>query len=436
MSLPPLETLTLSDTPDISTPRDRLTTLPPELFDHINSFIYNSFPSLYSPYPGPYLGAVSRAFLHNARTHHFGEIFLGDQVALRKYVAAITGYRTTARCTTRVEIDFSDGPEDDGHVPDEDIVMFLARLVSLTHLEVKAFQRFSKIVANPPQGFRPLPKLESLFLIDEFYDWRNPLDPQHWGSLYRYPSLVTFNLSCKLRNADNIVPHESVLVPRPNPSITDFHLSGYYLGENASLPALFDHFPNAAFLTFIEKSTIPELVVEFLKKITRPERVFHLSILGLSHWQSDFPPSLERFTNLGSITLGTGTWQSPKLTDTLLGFKHLESVCLGDVPDDQELLRFVQNAPTLDYFAFNNNFRGPEPGFPPPLTLEDQLEQGWTEVFTPEGVLEAARVAQERGVKVTGETVGFAQDVVEEKLRRDEMLKRLRAVSDAEPGGL
>ncbi|GAA5825182.1 hypothetical protein JCM5353_002253 [Sporobolomyces roseus] len=378
MSLPSLETLSISDSPPPSPPRDRLTTLPPELFDQISSDVYTPDYSLRYPY----LAGVSQAFVHQARRNLFSRIFIRDQANLKKLIT---------RCRLR---------------SDEDLFTFLSELVSLKYLEVKAFQRLSKIVANPPSWLQPLPNLRSLFLIDAFSDWRNPFDFQHWTSLSRYPHLTSFSLSHK---RPGYVPPPRFPEKRspfpPNTSITTIYLAGW-LHRNAAISDLLEHLPNLGIVMYKEKSLFPENNVGFLDDIPHPERLEHLTVSELEDWDEGLPAALRRFQGLDSLTLATGTWQSPEITDVLISLPKLESLYLGDTPNIDEVIRFMAHSTSLKSIRFNNLSEPEEP-----LALPDQFGDGWTDEFTPEGVVEAIRTAIAKGISIGGGAVDMAYKI-------------------------
>ena len=404
MSLPPLETLRISDSPSSPPlpPRDRLTTLPPELFDHISSHIYTSNYSLLNPY----LAGVSRAFVHQARRNLFASTFIHDQPNLRKLIRAIGESRETAEYIERVQFDLTDAYSDDGDVPDEDLFTFLSDLVSVEDFEVKAFQRLSKIVANPPTWLRPLPKLKNLFLIDGFPDWRNPFDPQHWTSLVRYPNLDSFCLSGKRRvYLDPPRFPEKRPSFSPNSSISSIHLAGF-LHENAAIPDLFNLFSNVVRVTFKEKTRLAENVVGFLNNIPHPERLEHLTIDSIDYWDEGLPAALRRFQGLDSLTLAQGTWQSTEMTDALISLPKLEMFHLSDTANIDEVIRFMKNSKSLWYISINNLDEPEEP-----LALPDQFGEGWTDDFTPEGVVEAIRTAIAKGITIGGTSVDMAYKI-------------------------
>lgn len=402
MSLPSLETLSISDSPPSSPPRDRLTTLPPELFDHISSHVYTPDYSLRYPY----LAGVSRAFVHQARRNLFSRVFIRDQANLRKLICAIGDSRETAECIERVDIDFTDAQPDVGYVPDEDLFTFLSELVSLKYLEVKAFQRLSKTVADPPSWLQPLPNLRSLFLIDAFSDWRKPFDFQHWTSLSRYPHLSSFSLSHK---RPGYVPPPRFPEKRspfpPNTSITTIYLAGW-LHRNAAILDLLEHLPNLGIVMYKEKSLFPENNVGFLNDIPHPERLEHLTVSELEDWDEGLPAALRRFQGLDSLTLATGTWQSPEITDVLISLPKLESVYLGDTPNIDEVIRFMAHSTSLKSIRFNNLSEPEEP-----LALPDQFGDGWTDEFTPEGVVEAIRTGIAKGISIGGDAVDMAYKI-------------------------
>ncbi|GAA5883474.1 hypothetical protein JCM16303_003817 [Sporobolomyces ruberrimus] len=405
--------------------RDRLTTLPPELFALVESFIYPSCTA--RTYPGPYLGAVSRAFLHTARKHHFTDVWIPDYDSFGKFVAAIVGSRETAVHPLNVSIHM-EADIDDSQVPDEDLFALLSLLVSLRSLSVQYFPRFSKVVANPPLWCHPLPELESLNLADTFPKWRNPIDPRHWTSLDRYPALTEFHLSQERSNSE-MEPHRAVETRfRPNSSITNLRIGGYQLGANPSMPAFIDLFSEAWSLTFTERSNLSRDVVTFLKSVPRPGRFLHLSIPKFPEWDPEFPAALARFEGVRGVRLPKGAWQHPQVTDVLLSL-DLMVVQLADTPNVLELVRYVKNASALAHLAIDSTFKISRLGPSLPLDLEEQLVRRWTETFTPEGVIEVARIATEKGVRVVGDTLGRAEKIVEAKARRDEALRRVEAES-------
>ncbi|GAA5883472.1 hypothetical protein JCM16303_003816 [Sporobolomyces ruberrimus] len=424
MSLSPLETLTLSDTPDTSAPRDRLTTLPPELFALVESFIYLETSTI-TPYSGSYLGSVSRAFLASARKHHFTDIWIRTHNSLRKFITAVTASEDTAVHTFDVMIDMysASGDTDKGQISDEHLCSLLSKLVSLERLEVHYFPRFSKILADPPPWCQPLPSCQSLYLADQFLDWRNPFDRRYWTSLGRYPSLTEFHLSHCLPGFEPEPSSAPLLAFQPNNSITRLHLGGNNLCDNSSILYLFNLFPEVYNLSFDEKTDLVRSITSFLWCVPRPERIAHLTVPNLHEWDPEFPAALARFRGLRMVSLRRGVWQHPTVTDVLLSLK-LVHVYVADKPDEQELIRFVKNASELEKFGLRADYNNPEPDAPVPLDLEQQLAQGWTETFTPEGVVEIARIARERGVATKGDIFRRAREIVEAKARRDEALSR------------
>ncbi|GAA5883468.1 hypothetical protein JCM16303_003814 [Sporobolomyces ruberrimus] len=424
MSFPPLETLALSDTRTLHHPQACLTTLPPELFDHILSLVYGSEYTPQRP-SGPYLGVLSRAFLHHARKHHFGKVRIAHPKALRLLLYAIANSPETAEYVLQAELDFTTPPVDDYEgLPDEDLLILLSDLVCLKRLEVRKFQRFSKLIANPPSSIQPLPALTSLSLDDNFVDWRNAFDPRHWTSLDRYPSLSRFNLSHKsLPGFDEYEGRQQRFPPpQPNPTIEFIHLVGYFR-DNSALSAFFDFFPNAHCVTFSEISDSPEGVVDFLFSITQPERIRHLSVPMLPNLEPGFPSALQRFQKLRSLSLGPGTWRTAEVTDVLLALPELNTFNLADDADDPEVMRFVVNAPSLSRLEFTNPFYPGNLGRP--LELEDQYELGWTETYTPEGVIRAARAASKRGILTAGPALEMAVEIYKMKRRRAQWIKEL-----------
>lgn len=420
MSVPPLDTSDVSHLPILPPKRDHLTTLPPELFGHINSFIYGPQYTPYNPYDGPYLGGVSRAFLDHAREHHFGEVYITDQGNLRKFISAFAEHPPLAKFIRSVQVNFADSYEpDDGLVTDEELYMFLSDLVSLEGIHISSFTRFLKLVANPPSRSKPLPRMTYLALVDSFNDWRNPCDPRHWASLERYPELYEFSLCLLVRARVNgwTLPLRRLATVPQNTRITHVHLTGD-LGINHATAAFFWFFRNVESITFKEVSEKSDQISSFLNKIPAPEWITELTVRDLDDWMENFPAAFERFQNLETLTLGHGTWRCSNVTEGLLNLPSLKTLYLRDECEERELLRFVKASPSLKSLVFRNDLELVR-GWPLPLEEAQQIEHGWTEDFTPEGVVEVAKAARVKGICVEGTAIRSAEILVAAKAERD-----------------
>lgn len=363
MSLPSLETLSISDSPPPSSSpsRDRFTTLPPELFDYICDIMYEidlaesdimdikAIPT--------HLGSVSRAFLHGQRSRRFKKVSITKDYKFDDFYRIVL-FSTGCRAYVE-EVEFSYDVLSQHRSPshslkNEQLVTFLHHLPSLRSLKVHDFPNMTKLLTNPPRWFPPLPGLEILDIADEFKDWDDPFDPMHWSALDLYPSLTTFRLKVSApEHARPSLTHWRWIGPileeeiEPIFSVETLHIEGWF-SLSPYCVALLEHFPNVSDLSLSEPSSEHGNVCQALDRFPGPDDLLKLAIKGGSTWIPALEEVLPRYWNLTDLSLQQGTYDSTLIPILKSDFPNLRRLYFGDEVNSDDLRLLVGRRSDLE----------------------------------------------------------------------------------------
>ncbi|GAA5825188.1 hypothetical protein JCM5353_002256 [Sporobolomyces roseus] len=417
MSLASIEDLRQSDSSS-SPPssRDRLTTLPPELFDYIcdivsqHPFVITSSPRRLGR---TYLGGVSRVFLHKARVRHFRRIVIKTTSRL---LALYTTIALSPGCRPYVEelsLQF-DQPVPEDWLLNEQLVSFLDSLPSLLTLRVKQYPRLTRLLVDPPRWSHFLSTLKELDLADRFPDWEDPFNPIHLMNLDYYPNLDSFNFGVCTRKEQRpgyrslpCIKGSSIEV-YPNLSVRTLRLVGW-ISLSPSLVTLYQHFPNLTTLSLEEPSTKDGHLSKALKAFPFPTSLEYLAIQGDLTWDPSLGTALSKFTALENLRLFDGTYDSTLVPILRNGFKNLRNLHIQVEINAEDLRDVFESNKTLEslYIASIAVTDGGRTG-----TRLSPISDAHIET-----VLGLVALASMNGVELDGPAIWDADDYKERKAR-------------------
>ncbi|BGO95879.1 hypothetical protein NBRC10512_001467 [Rhodotorula toruloides] len=421
---------------------DYLTKLPAELFLDICQRVQDAK-------EGPYLGAVSKAFLPFAREATFGDTIVKTYDRLQKLCDLALQSASAIASVGSLYLELKNKP-DDGTPRAVDLTGLFAGLTNLDVLGIERAPRIAKMVLAPTGARRLLPRLTTLRIHDPLEGWANPFAISHYANLNRYPSLCKLTLHVE-RELDSLGRYRVTREPDWAPFCWSVTLRGPVLNNPAARD--FVHWlraSDALYLHDYSTARTDDSFASFLDVVRDPQEVNGLSFLRLSQPTEDLHVALRRFTNLYGIEFRTGTSLHSCL-ETVRGLKHIERLyfftgaevsttdlkSLVSGPDKLPVLSLVGINLVFDHCEYLAIDLGGEPD-----DWEDEFEysdvpqyDGWTDVFTLAGLADLLKLADKEGIEFEGLAVKLARKELayRKRLRESEEArkKRLAAAKEA-----
>ncbi|GAA6017485.1 hypothetical protein JCM10207_008243 [Rhodosporidiobolus poonsookiae] len=363
---------------------DYLTALPTELLVYICELVDERTNK-------QYLGRVSKVFLPFSRNRVFGKL-------------SIVGWRQLEGLAGLLQ----SSPDAGAYVKEltlslwaEDTGAFKTKKPSTPSFPALA----------PPAPSRLLPRMKTLKLTTLFDGWPNPFDPAHYTNLSRYSSLNSFHLICN-RQPTSLGRYRPSTTPLRLPGLKSWwlELSGY-LASNPALPDFIAFFDCVDGLVITETSNAPNLShLPLLEAIPFPP-AFECLALELRHGHAiELSHTLTQFPRLRFIDFRRGSFHASLLPTlrslpclTTLSFNcgtHLSSTELKGMIDGADALPHLNKLFLEEYTLFAD---------------ENKADPGFDAVGT---TIEVIELAKQRGIRVSGLQVDWAQDVQLEREQR------------------
>jgi len=379
-----------------------LTSLPPELFEHILDIVHVQAPRAK-------LGLVSKAFLYYTRRRLLTRLTITEVGRLVKFCNYLIDYPQIGSFVQSLEIKFTKFPFTTIAMTEVELLKLLQALVSLTSLEIVNFSRLTRLILQPPSNKTLLPSLRELQIEERLCrDWENPFDPIYWTNLHRYPEL--FNLRIDLHEdvsltvnggykkntlpLDREIQDLTVCAPiRTNPAFSDF----------------LAHFGKLSSLHLAPTSSAS--IYDALNRIPYPLRLRFLALDLRSLSTTELASTFLRFPNIRELSFveGTCTLAFLALLPTLSDLQALALEYPTKVSTD-DLQAFLENcskSSTAFTIYLDNTFRKT---FSPlgsrrfdPFSVAREI--GWDENFTKVGARKCIEVAKTSGIRLEGKAV-------------------------------
>uniref|UniRef100_A0A0K3CQ09 BY PROTMAP: gi/342318918/gb/EGU10874.1/ Cell wall surface anchored protein [Rhodotorula glutinis ATCC 204091] n=1 Tax=Rhodotorula toruloides TaxID=5286 RepID=A0A0K3CQ09_RHOTO len=418
---------------------DYLTKLPVELFLDICQRVQDAK-------QGPYLGAVSKAFVSFAREATFGDTTVKTYERLQKLCNLATLSPSAIASVRSLYLPLKNA-HDDGIPRAFDLAVLLARLTGLNVLDIERAPRVAKTVLAPTSARRPLPRLTGLRIDDPLEGWANPFAISHYVNLYQYPNLFNLTLHVE-REVDSLGPYHATDEPEWAPFCWSVTLRGPILDNPAARD--FVHWlrsSDAPYLHDYSKTRTDDSFASFLEVVRDPQDLRGLSLLRLAEAKEDLHLALERFENLFGLELRAGTTLKPCLS-TLRSLASLERLFfyVGAKVTTKDLKSLVTGRgklPLLNlvglHVLFDNCvFLAQDYGGIPEDYAYDYYEYsdnpryyGWTSDFTLDGLVDLLEIADEEGIKFEGLAVKLAREELAYRKIEEARKKRHAAAKEA-----
>ncbi|BGP74053.1 hypothetical protein NBRC10513v2_007475 [Rhodotorula toruloides] len=400
---------------------DYLTKLPTELFLDICQRVQDAK-------QGPYLGAISKAFLPFAREATFGKTTITTYERLQELCSLALDSSGIVDHVRYLDLTYKD-VKDVGLPTKKDLGKLFGRVPRTTTLSIVGSTRIAKMVLSPPALGAFFPSLNSLAIEDPFDEWSNPFAPTHFAALRNYPLLHYLGLDVS-RRRESLGRHRGGDLPPWRPCRWWLCLRGPLL-DNPAAHDLIRWMDRLEGLSLFDVSwTRPiESLKDLLDSVSQPIGVQQLSLarIGavvangrLQYLEDDVSSVLPSFTGLTArLEFFTGAFHRDCLP-VICGMQHLQklifhpSTC-DSTHDLKGLVSGLAKSSNLRKIVLNQVVDASL------LPLWDVWREkgisryhGWTDDFTLEGLADLLEIADEKGVKFEG----LAVDLVREELAR------------------
>jgi len=399
-------TLSMSHTTAASSlpPVDRLTSLPPELFEHILDIVHVQAPRAK-------LGLVSKAFLYYTRRRLLTRLTITEVGRLVKFCNYLIDYPQIGSFVQSLEIKFTKFPFTTIAMTEVELLKLLQALVSLTSLEIVNFSRLTRLILQPPSNKTLLPSLRELQIEERLCrDWENPFDPIYWTNLHRYPEL--FNLRIDLHEdvsltvnggykkntlpLDREIQDLTVCAPiRTNPAFSDF----------------LAHFGKLSSLHLAPTSSAP--IYDALNRIPYPLRLRFLALDLQSLSTTELASTFLRFPNIRELSFvqGTCTLAVLALLPTLFNLQTVSLEYPTKLSTD-DLQAFLETCSSSFTIYLDNISRKRRRRYVSFYSSDEEYEGddgyreiGWGQNFTKQGMRKCIEVAKSLALRLEGKVV-------------------------------
>ncbi|BGP20552.1 hypothetical protein JCM10213v2_008713 [Rhodosporidiobolus nylandii] len=366
---------------------------------------------------GPYLGAVSKAFLPFAREQAFSRVFVYRPALLERFCDVVHLSPGVAPYVKELTIFLYLAGEPD--VKTKTVLALFRQLIAVTSFTLSGSTNLAKAVLSPAVNARLLPALKKLKVTDSLDGWSQPFDPAHYAGLASYKNLNSLELTVNrtYESLGRYKPSSARLKTQSkwwSPSWW-IDLSGP-LALNPALPDFLAFFPSIDGLCLAEAAGGSESrsFAPALAALHSPRTLTVLSLGQTAERSQEL--SLSRFSSLKVFELRNKVLSPVVLSSLSTPSSRLEHLILGPstgVSDEQ--LKSLVSGPSaissLKRVSLNE------------LRDDGWEYRGWSSAFTRKGVEELLELSEKAEVVLDGVAVELAREAREMRRKQEERKK-------------